>query len=102
MTMRTTVKILVTLVVMMACGGIAFGVAVSFLMNLGLKLHGNYEYYGGVLGQVFIFGSGALGLAVAAIFVWYMNKNSWRVSLRGLFIGIFVAAALLGIYSLSL
>jgi hypothetical protein len=102
MAIRTTLKILGTLALMVTCGVIAFGAAVSFLMNLGLKLHDNYEYYGGFLGLVFTIGSGAIGFVAPTILVWHLDKNSWRVSLRALFIAVFVVAVLLGAYSLSL
>jgi len=100
--MWTLLKIVGTLALMVTCGFIAFGTAASFLMNLGLKLHDNYEHYGGFLGLVFVIGSGTIGFVTPAILVWYLDKNSWRISLRALFIVMFVVAVILAVYSLSL
>ena len=107
MTMRTLLKILGTLALMVISGGIAFGAAVLFLMELGLRVHGNFEYYGpsgpsfgSLLGVVFIFGSGAIGFVAPAILMYYLNKNSWRLSLRSLFMAITLIAVLFGAIAL--
>jgi len=102
MTMRSSLKIVSTLAAMVICGGIALFVAVSFLMNLGLNRHDNYEYYGGHFGQAFVIGIAVIGCAAPAMLVWYLNKRSWRISLRAMFIAMFVVALILGVYSLSL
>jgi hypothetical protein len=99
--MRTTLKIFGTIALMVAGSVVAFGAAVTFLMNLGLKHHDNYEYYGGFPGMLFILGCASIGFISPAILVWYLDRNSWRVSLRGFFIAMFVVAVVLGIYSLS-
>jgi hypothetical protein len=71
-------------------------------MNLGLKQHDNYEYYGGTFGLVIVIVSGIIGFVAPGILVWYLNKSSWQVSLRTFLIAMFVVAVILGIYSLSL
>ena len=70
--------------------------------ELGMKLHYRYEYCGGFFGKGFMTGCGIVGLIAPAILVWHLDKNSWRVSLRPLFIAMFIVAGILGVYALSL
>jgi hypothetical protein len=100
--MPNALRILGMLVLMTACGGAAAGAAVTFLMNLGLKLHNNYEYYGGNPGLLFALACGAIGFFTPGLVAWHLRKHSWQVSLRTLLVAMFVVTALVGIYSLSL
>jgi hypothetical protein len=99
--MRAALKILGTFALMVASGVVAFGAAVAFLMNLGLKHHDNYEYYSRFPGTLFIFGCASIGFIAPAALVWYLDRNSWRVRLRDFFIAMFLVAVVLGIYTLS-
>lgn len=102
MSIRAILKILCVLATMVACGAVAFGAAVTFLMHLGLKLHDNYEYYRGPFGVAFIVGSTIVGFVAPAIIAWYLGKRSWQVSLRDLFIAMFIVAVLIGIYGTAM
>jgi hypothetical protein len=96
------VKILGTLLLMVVCGIIAFLTAISFLMNVGLKLHGNYEYYGSFPWVLFIYISGIVGFVSPRLLVWWLEKNNWKFGLRELLITVTAIAILLGAYALSL
>ena len=104
--MRKSLRIAVTvagaLALMVACGSLAFVAAITFFMNLGLKLHGNYEYYGGTPALVFIFGFSVIGFLAPGGIIWYLHKHSWRISLRTLLIAMTIVAAILGSYAMSL
>ena len=102
MTLRSTLKILGLLATMTVGGLAGMFLAITFLMNLGLKLHDNYEYYGGLPGKLLVFGSVTIGFFAPLFLVAYLDKNSWRISLRTLFIVITIVAVLLGIYCSSL
>ena len=99
--MSSTLRIIGIFVLMLVCGAISAVVAVSFLMNLGLKLHNNYEYYGGDTGKAIVFAVGAVGFLSPALLIRYLRKHSYQVSLRMLFAATMVVAVLLGIYCLS-
>jgi hypothetical protein len=72
-------KFIGTLALMVVCGVIAFLAAVSFLMNLGLKLHGNYEYYGSFPSVLFVYASGGLGFVSPALLVWWLGQKQLEV-----------------------
>ncbi len=95
-------RILGIFILMVICGVVAYAAAMTFLMGLGLKLHDNYEYYGGYPALVIVYGCGTIGFLAPAVIVWYLDKHSWQISLRTLFIATFVVAVIVGIYSLSL
>jgi hypothetical protein len=94
-------KVIGTIVLMIVCGGVAMLMAASFLMNLGLKLHDNYEYYGSIAIPVIVL-CGIAGLVAPAWFALWLKENNWKFGLRHLFIIIAVVAVVLGVYALSL
>jgi hypothetical protein len=96
------VKIVGTFALMVVCGVIAFLTAVSFLMNLGLKLHDSYEYYGSFPSVLFVFAFGLLGFVSPGLLVWWLERNRWKFGLREVLFAITAIAILLGGYSLSL
>lgn len=100
--LRSVVTVLGGFALMVACGLIAFGGAVTFLMNLGLKLHNNYEYYGRFfLARAFMYGSGAIGFVTPGVILWQLRNRNVRFSLRLLLLVTTVVAILIGLYGLS-
>lgn len=100
--LRRVVTGLGAVVLMGACGLVAYVGALTFLMNLGLKLHDNYEYYGGFCGSIFIFGSGAIGFAAPGAILWHLRNRNVRFSIRTIFIVMTAVAVIVAIYALSL
>ncbi|QEG34764.1 hypothetical protein Pr1d_20480 [Bythopirellula goksoeyrii] len=91
------------IVFVMLAGGVA-GVmySMTFFMNLGLKYHDNYEYYGGTLATCFLWLAAAVGFATPGIIFWHFRNREVRFSLRTLLITITVVAALAGLYAFSI
>ena len=102
--MRKFLLIFATFALMVVCGAGAYVMAVSYLMHLGLKLHGNYEYYGSTPAIALIFVAGAMGFAAPGVVVWYLwnIELSWRFSLRTLLIAITLIAVVLGLIAVSI
>ena len=71
-------KILWTLALMVVCGVVAFVATLASLMELGLKLHNNYEYYGGYPAVLLIYGCGIIGFLAPAVVVWYLQRQEMR------------------------
>jgi hypothetical protein len=94
-------KVIGMIALMTVCGLVAMLMAASFLMNLGLKLHDNYEYYGALAIPVVVL-CGVAGFAAPALFAWWLKENDWKFGLRDIFVIIAVVAVVLGIYALSL
>jgi hypothetical protein len=92
---KRSIKILCTLALMTVCGAFSLVIGISFLMNLGMKLHNNYEYYGSVPAVILC---GAVGFATSGLLVWWLEKRGWKISLRALLITITVVSVLLAIY----
>ena len=96
------------LVLMVACGLVAFAGAAAFLMGLGSKLHhsegaGEYYFFAHPYATpVFICGIAALGFVAPGAAVWYLHKHSWRVKFRTLVIAVTTLAVIFGIYAMSL
>jgi hypothetical protein len=90
-------------VALMAAGGFAmFSLALTIVMRLGTKNHGIYDYYGYTypfLFVAFMLGTMALGFVAPGVIVWRLHKNSWRFSIRALFIIVTVVAVLVAIYA---
>ena len=94
-------KIIGTIALMIVCGIVAMLMAATFLMNLGLKRHDNYEYYGSIAIPVIVL-CGIAGFMAPAVFALWLKENGWKFGLRDLFIIIAIAAVILGIFALSL
>jgi len=75
-------RIVVTAVSMVVSGAATFGVTMLCLMELGMKLHNNYEYYGHY--RVLVLGPAAIGFLAPGIVVWYLDrrgvKGGWKVA----------------------
>jgi hypothetical protein len=82
---------------MAACGLAAFLGAIAFLMNLGLKRHGNYEHYGSPPFVALIYLAGALGFLAPAVLYWRLRGQAWRFSVAEALIALTAAALLLGL-----
>jgi len=102
--MAKLLKILGTFALMLAGGAAAFGGMLVFLMNLGLKRHGSYEYYGGNLGEFLCFGAATLGFLLPGFAVWRLSRpeRQWQFSLRSMLIAMTLVALLLGIVAVLL
>jgi len=105
--MRNFLLLLATLAVMAVCGAGAFVMALSFLMNLGTKHHGNYEYYGQTPAAALIFIAGAIGFVAPGVVAWHLWKTpisqwSWRFSLRAALITMTLIALLLGVIAVAI
>ena len=89
-------------VALMAAGGFAmFYLSLTVAMGLGSKNHGIYDYYGYTypfLFVAFMLGTMALGFVAPGVIVWRLHKNSWRFSIRAIFIVMTVVAVLVAIY----
>ena len=55
-------------------GGLCFLFAIGFLMEQGLKRHGNYEYYGGCWWAYC--GAGVIGWFIPTILAWILSSLS--------------------------
>ena len=89
------IKILFTFALMMVCGAFSLVLGIYFLMNLGMKLHTNYEYYGSLPAVILC---GAVGFTTSGLLVWWLDRNGWKISLRALLIAITIISILLGIF----
>ena len=87
------------LAVMVACGVVASGTAIVFFMNLGLKHHDNYEYYGSLPVLLLVYGAGLAGFVIPGLVVWRLRSNEppWQFSLRSLLVAMTVIAVALAI-----
>ncbi len=63
------------IVAMVVSGVVTLFVTILILMELGLKFHGNYEYYGQY--PVLVWGPAVIGSGVLA---WYMDQRALRLS----------------------
>ena len=63
------------LVLMVVSGIVTYATTLVILMELGTKLHGNYEYYGNLLPLIFLYGVGAIGFLAPGVVVWYLSKR---------------------------
>lgn len=100
---RNIVTVVGALALMVACGLAAYVGALTFLIQLGSKIHGNYEYYGRYPSSgVFIFASGAIGFVIPGVILWHLRNHNFRFSLRTLFIVLTVVAIITAIYAVSL
>jgi hypothetical protein len=86
------VEVVGTLVLMVVSGVVAYATALMIMMELGTKVHGNYEYYGytyGYLALILLYGLGAIGFLLPGVVVWCLRKRErpWQFGLRTLFIG---------------
>ena len=75
--------------------------AVWGLMTLGLRRHGNYQYYGQTSTFYLVCVAAAVGFFAPAVAAWYLCKRSgttlpWQFSVRTLFIVVTLLAVLLG------
>jgi hypothetical protein len=95
-------KFISALALMVVCGIAAFLAAASFMMNLGLKLHANYEYYGTFPSVLFVYGCGVVGFVSPALLVWWLRRNNWKFGLRELLIAVSAIGFLLAAYAWSL
>jgi hypothetical protein len=85
------------LLLMPVCGVFALAMATFLLIQLGLALHHNYEYYGLYGGGVLVYGSGAIGFLAPAVVAYLLNqKRPWQFSLRTLLIAATVIAVAVG------
>ncbi len=73
-------------------------------MNLGLKYHGNFEYYRGYSTMILIYAFGALGFLAPGVILWNLQNRTppWQFSLRALLIAMALIAVLVTIYTFSL
>ena len=71
-------RILGTLALMVVCGVVAYVATLTSLMELGSKLHNNYEHYGGYPAGVLIYGCGIIGFLVPGVVVWYLHRRATR------------------------
>lgn len=104
--MRKILLVLGTYALMVVCGVAAYVMALMFLMELGTKLHGNYEYYGSFSVVVLIYVAGAMGFLAPGFIVWHLcNRHnrelSWQFSLRTLLIAMTLVAVTFGIIAVS-
>jgi hypothetical protein len=98
--MTRVLKILGTLALMVASGFLAIVMAATFLMNLGLKLHDNYEYYRSPFSMVLMVACGIAGFAIPELLIWSLQRSR-QFGLRTLFAFMTAIALLLGIYAWS-
>jgi hypothetical protein len=54
-------------------GGLCFMVTIGFLMDLGLRRHDNYEYYGGCWWAYC--GAGVIGWFVPSMLAWILRRT---------------------------
>jgi hypothetical protein len=94
--MRQALLILGTFALMIICGAGAALTTLSCLMNLGMKHYDNYEYYGQTPAVLLIPLAAIIGFASPGIFVWWLQNNRWRISLRAMLIIMTLIAAILG------
>ena len=66
-------KILGTLALMVVSGIVTWAVAAFILIDLGSRLHGDYDYYGK---YVLLFA--AIGFLAPGILVWYLHKRGTK------------------------
>ena len=69
-------KILGTLALMVTSGMVALAAAIFILMDLGSRLHDNYEYYGKY--PALFFGPAAIAFLAPGVVVWYLHKRGTR------------------------
>lgn len=101
--MRNVLKVVGALLVMAACGVAAFVATITFFMNLGLKRHGNYEYYGSwpVAGLIYL--AGAIGFLAPGMVMWRLRARPIpsQFSLRSVLIAMTLVAVLAGLIAIS-
>jgi hypothetical protein len=78
-----------------------FAGAVWGLMTLGLRRHGNYEYYGQSSTFFLVCVAAAAAFFAPAVAAWYLSKRSgkalpWQFSVRTLLIVVSLLAVMLG------
>jgi hypothetical protein len=94
---RKFLLIIGTFALMATCGAGAFLAMLSYLMTLGMKLHGNKDHYGQTPAVALIFVAGAMGFAAPGFIVWCLYNNRWRFTLRTLLIATTLIAVVLGL-----
>lgn len=67
-------KDLLVLVSMVLCGAITLLLTGLVLMNLGTRIHGNYEYYG-INYPALFWGPAILGFLAPAVLTWYLRSR---------------------------
>ena len=60
-------KIVGTLALMVVSGIVTLAVTITYLMNLGMKRHDNYEYY-----AAFVWGPAVIGFLAPGVVVWVL------------------------------
>jgi len=98
----TLLKVVGTLALMVVSGIVLYVTAILIVMELGIKFHGNFEYYAQnypILGLPFIFGLGAIGFLAPGVVVWHLHKRErpLQFSLRTLLIAMTLICVVLGI-----
>ena len=71
-------KFLGTLAIMAVSGIVTYAATIGVLMELGSKLHGNKDYYGGVSALILLYGFGAIGFVVPGVVVWYLHRRATK------------------------
>jgi len=75
---KTLTLILGTLVLMAASGIVTLAVAIMFLMELGTRLPGNYEYYGNWASALVVWGLAAIAFLAPGVIVSYLHKRGYK------------------------
>jgi hypothetical protein len=94
---RNFLLIIGTFALMATCSAGASLATLGLLMTLGMKLHGDKDYYGQMPAVALIFVASALGFAAPGFIVWYLHNNRWRFTVRTLLIATTLIAVGLGL-----
>ena len=73
--LKTLTLVLGTLLLMAASGIVALAVPIMFLMELGSRLHGNYEYYGNWASALVIWGLAAIAFLAPGVICFILHKR---------------------------
>jgi hypothetical protein len=99
--MRNVVIALGVLALMVISFVATFAGAVWGLMTLGLRRHGNYEYYGLTSAIYLVYIAAAVGFFAPGVAAWYLYMRPgkslpWQFSVRTLLTVVTLLAVLLG------
>jgi hypothetical protein len=92
-------KVFFTVVAMTAGGVVAFAGLTIFLMRLGLKYHGNYEYYRRFVYLAYLVGIAAFVLPGVLMWRQEASDRPWQFSLRGALIATTLFAVILTLFA---
>jgi hypothetical protein len=93
-------RVFFAVVAMTASGVVAFAGSIMFLMKLGLKYHGNYEYYRPFVGLAYVVGIAAFVLPGVLIWRQEASDRPWQFSLRGALMATTLFAVILALFAM--